>query len=337
MYQRFAPVLGLAAGLALGAPAWGGTGPFAQWLSGVAAEARAQGVGPATLEAALAGLAPIPRVLELDRRQPEFTLTLAQYRERVAPAARVARGRELLAELGEVLEPVSRRYGVEPRFLVALWAAESDFGRRTGAFPVVGALATLAHDGRRSAFFRRELLAALKILDQGHVALADFTGSWAGATGQCQFMPTSFLEYAADQDGDGRKDIWGNEGDALASAARYLSRHGWQGGRGWGIEAQAPPGLTAKPRAAGPWRPLAEWRRLGVRAAGGGPLPGGDTEATLVRPDGPRGPAFLVYPNYRALLRWNGSDLFALTVGHLADRLPGPPPGPPAGAKEGDP
>jgi membrane-bound lytic murein transglycosylase B len=273
------------------------------------------------VDAALTGVDPVSRVLELDRRQPEAILPLATYVARAVSAGRVRRGQARLAAERPALAEVAARTGVPPAIIVALWGLESDYGRDPGAFPVIPALATLAHAGRRGALFRAELLDALRILDEGHVPLDRLRGSWAGATGQPQFLPSSFLRHAVDGDGDGRRDIWTSRADTLASIATYLVAAGWQAGVPWGhpvhLPRSGPPGSEP--------RPASQWRAHGLRIAGGVPLPD-DTVATLLRPDGDHGPAFLVSENFEVLLRWNRSTAFAVAVGTLADRLtePGP-------------
>ena len=296
---------------------------FQAWLQGVRAEAAAQGIAPATLDEALAGVAPIPRVVELDRRQPESTLTFAQYLERVVPARRVEIGRRKLAEHRELLAAVGARYGVQPRYIVALWGVETGFGRITGSFPVIAALATLAYDGRRAEFFRGELLKALRILDEGHIAPAQMKGSWAGAMGQVQFMPSSFLRYARDHDDDGRQDIWTSTADAFASAANYLAGVGWRDDQTWGREVRLPDDLDPDLIGTDVVKGLADWQALGVRRADGSDLPGRNLPASIIRPDGAGGPAYAVYDNFRALLRWNRSHYFATAVGILSDRIAG--------------
>ena len=304
------------------APAVAEAPPFRTWLDGVRSEAQSRGVRSATLQSALADLAPIPRVLELDRRQPESTLSFAQYLERVVSAARIERGRQRYEENRALLDEVGRRYGVPPRVIVALWGIETDFGRMTGGFPVVAALATLAYDGRRSSFFRKELLDALQILDEGHVTPAAMQGSWAGAMGQNQFMPSSFRAFAIDHDGDGRRDIWGNLSDVFASTANYLSRSGWRSGETWGREVALPAGFDRGLVGADARRPLREWAALGLRRIDGGELPQRDVEATLIsgEKDG-GGPYFLAYDNFRVILKWNRSNYFALAVGRLSDAI----------------
>ena len=294
---------------------------FGAWLADLRKEARGQGISDRILDAAFAGVEPIPRILELDRKQPEFTLTFDEYIGRVVSQARIERGRQLIAENKGLLDQVTSRYPVQPRFVVALWGIESDFGRLMGTFSVVAALATLAFDGRRSAYFRRELLDALRILEDGHVPPAAMKGSWAGAMGQSQFMPSSFVRFAVDFDGDGRRDIWGSRADVFASAANYLSRSGWQNDQTWGREVRLPNGFDATLVGHAVRKPLGEWQQLGVRRVDGGALPARDVSASVLRPGGGNGPAYLVYENFRVILKWNRSDFFALAVGRLADSL----------------
>jgi len=295
---------------------------FPTWLQGVRAEARAAGLQASFLDAALAGLRPIDRVIELDRRQPEFTLTFWNYLDKSVNDTRIRRGRRLLAEHGALLDRTARRYGVQPRFIVAFWGLESNFGRHTGAFPVVGAVATLAHDTRRSGFFRAQLMAALTIMSRGDVAV-DANGSWAGAMGNFQFIPTTYRDFAVDADGDGRRDLWGSLPDMFASAANYLSRSGWRRNWSWGREVRLPRDFDLALAGLGVRRPIADWAKRGVTKADGRPLPDDDAPASVVLPAGYQGPAFLVYRNFHAILTWNRSILYAVAVGHLADRLVG--------------
>jgi len=216
---------------------------------------------------------------------------------------------------------VHQRFNVQPRFIVALWGIESNFGKVMGNYQVISALATLAYDGRRSAYFHDELIAALRILDQGNIHPDAMLGSWAGAMGQCQFMPTTFLNFAVDFDGDGRRDIWNDRADVLASIANYLSRLGWHGEEGWGREVLAPSNFDTRLAGLDIKRPTVEWERLGLRAADASPLAGREVEASLVMPDGNSGPALLVYDNFRAIMKWNKSTFFAASVGLLADSL----------------
>lgn len=296
---------------------------FADWLAELRAEAAAAGISAAVLDAALAGVAPIPRVIELDRRQPEFTLTFQQYIDRVVPPARIAKGRAKLRENKALLDEIGARFGVQPRFVVALWGIETDFGRVDGGFPVIAALATLAFDGRRSAYFRKELLDALHILEEGHIAPAAMKGSWAGAMGQSQFMPSSFRRFAVDYDGDGRRDIWGTRADVFASAANYLAQSGWRDDQTWGRPVRLPARFDMQAAGLQTRRSLADWQRLGVRRADGSDLPTRDIPASILLPVGDGGPAFAVYENFRVTLKWNRSNYFALAVGLLADAIGG--------------
>ena len=305
------------------APAWAQVEPFEAWLQGVRAEAASKGISETTLDAALTGIEPIPRVIELDRKQPEFTLTFEQYMTRVVPEKRVEKGRRLLAENRALLEEVASRYRVQPRFIVALWGIETDFGRITGGFPVVASLATLAHDGRRSAYFRGELLNALRIVDQGHIAADKMAGSWAGAMGQSQFMPSSFLNFAEDYDGDGRKDIWTTRADVFASAANYLAQSGWKDDQTWGRPVRLPAGFDAG--LAGPKvrKGLREWQGFGVRRTDGSDLPTRNLPASIIFMEGPGSAAYATYHNYEVILKWNRSNFFAVAVGTLSDRIKG--------------
>ena len=292
------------------------------WLENLRVEARAAGVSSATLAAALAEVKePLPRVIDLDRKQPEFTQSLAEYVAALVSEKRIANGRSMMSRYPTWLGRVERKYGVQRRFIVALWGIETNYGEHTGSFPVIQSLVTLAHDGRRSAYFRKELLDALHILDAGHIRLENMKGSWAGAMGQCQFMPSSFRHYAAEADGDGRIDIWNSVPDVLASAANYLKQVGWQDDQTWGRPVTLPAkfdfslvGLKTK-------LPLSRWQSLGVRRSNGGALPRRDLNASLILPDGPGGQAYLVYDNFRVLLAWNRSNAFAVAVGTLADQL----------------
>ena len=295
---------------------------FQTFLSGVRDEALGRGIRAQTLDVALVGLEPLQRVIELDRAQPEFTLTFEQYLAGRVTEARVARGKQMLAENRELLAQVEQKYGVQSRFIVALWGLETDFGRNTGGFSVIQALATLAYDDRRAAYFRRELLNALQIVDQGHVTAAAMRGSWAGAMGQAQFMPSTFLSAAVDFDGDGKRDIWTNKADVFASAAQLLAKNGWAGDQTWGRPVKVPANFDAALAGLPTQKPISAWQALGVRRLDGGDLPTRELQASIVLPTpGAKSPAYLVYNNYRSLLRWNNATLFAVAVGTLADRI----------------
>ncbi|MEM7222360.1 MAG: lytic murein transglycosylase [Pseudomonadota bacterium] len=298
---------------------------FDQWLKELRLEARAAGVSEATLDAALLGIAPLERVIELDRRQPEFTQTFWGYLDKRVTPQRIERGRALMLEHGALLDQIRERYNVQPRFLVAFWALESNFGDYTGKIPVIASLVTLAYDQRRSAFFRAQLLDALRILEARHINNEQMKGSWAGAMGQLQFMPSTFVAYAKDGDQDGRIDLWVSLPDVFASAANYLSKIGWRGDQTWGREVRLPEGFDFNMATLAIWKPIGEWQNLGVRRADGRDLPNADIEGSIIVPAGHGGPAFLVYDNFRATLVWNRSINYALSVGYLADRLVGRP------------
>ncbi len=299
---------------------------FQAWLQGVRRDAAAKGVSAQTLAETLDHVQRIKRVVQLDRRQPEFTQTFWDYLDKRVTPARIERGRQLLQQHQALLQSVQRRYGVPARYLVAFWALETNFGDYVGAFPVIDALATLAYDQRRSQFFRTQLIDALRIIDAGHITPQAMKGSWAGAMGQLQFIPSTFLRYAVDGDGDGRRDLWGDLADVFASGANYLSQVGWQREQRWGRAVRLPRSFHWRLARLDIRRPLKEWAALGVRRADGGPLPPEAVKASLVLPQGHDGPAFLVYDNFRAILHWNRSLNYALAVGILADRLVGVPP-----------
>jgi membrane-bound lytic murein transglycosylase B len=302
-------------------PAMAEAPPFDVWVAQLRQDARAAGISDQTLDLALSGLAPIPRVIELDRRQPEGRFTFQQYNQRVLSQSRIERGQQLYREHCELLDRVAADYGVQPRFIVALWGVESSYGSYYGEYPVIGALATLAYDGRRSSFFRGELLKALQILDSGDIAVEDMNGSWAGAMGQSQFMPSSYHAYAVDYDGDGHRDIWTSLPDVFASIANYLAKAGWNDRHTWGRKVSPPTGLNGELVGLELAKPLPEWQALGVRRADGADLPPVALDASLLRTDEGQGPSYLVYQNFRVLMAWNRSTYFALTVGELADLI----------------
>ena len=295
---------------------------FDVWRGALRTEALANGISAALFDEAFQNVSPIARVIELDRNQPEFTLTLSTYLQKVVSGTRTKKARIRLEEHKDILAEVSAKYGVQPRFIVALWGIETNFGQHTGGFSVIAALATLAHDGRRSAYFRKELLNALTILQEGHIKPADMKGSWAGAMGQSQFMPSSFLSYATDWDGDGRRDIWTTQNDVFASIANYLSSVGWRNDLTWGREVKVPVGLNAASLSkAKTKKTMDEWRALGVTSADGSPLPKRNLTSRLVVPAKSDGRAFLAYKNYDNILKWNRSNYFAIAVGTLADNI----------------
>jgi membrane-bound lytic murein transglycosylase B len=314
-----------AAGLAaafLGAGAAGAPAPsdaeLSSWLEVLKAEALGRGISRETVAAALDSVEPIPRVLELDRRQPRAPKDFCGYLERRLTPTRIARGRRVMEEHRDLLAEISADYGVPARYLVALWGLETNFGDYLGDYPLIDALVTLARNPRRAAMFREQIFAALQIIDEGHQRHEDLVGSWAGATGQVQLMPTTFLAYAVDRDGDGRKDVWTSLPDALATAAHYLRRSGWRSGETWGRQVRSPAELGRDGA-----KPLAAWQELGVRRIDGSDLPDADLRAELVLPLRRPGLAFLTYRNYQTFLAWNRSTFFAISVGALADEISG--------------
>lgn len=290
---------------------------FAAFIASVRRDALAQGMRAGVVDDALHRAEYLPHVIELDRKQPEHTMTLSGFLEKVVTPQKTADGRAELAENGPLLQRVYQRFAVQPRFIVALWAVESNFGKVMGNYSVVSSLATLAYDGRRATYFRPELISALRIIDQGNIHPDAMLGSWAGAMGQCQFMPSTFLNFAVDFDGDGKRDIWGDRADVLGSIANYVAQLGWRGDQSWGRSVVVPANFDTRLASLDIRRQTAEWSRMGVRPADASPLPG--LEASLVMPDGGGGPALLVYDNFRTIMKWNKSTYFAAAVGILAD------------------
>ncbi len=295
---------------------------FDTWLSYFRIEAQQKGISQETLSAALTGLTPNQKVIELDGKQPEKKWTFAEYRARVINQARIDKGRRMMAEHADLLNQMSEKYGVQPQYIVALWGIETSYGENFGNFEIIRSLATLAWHGRRASFFRKELMDALKILDEGHISLAAMKGSWAGAMGHNQFMPSSFRSFAQDGNGDGRKDIWSSLPDVFASTANYLSRSGWKDGERWGRAVKLPKGFTESMSGLEKGRTLAEWRAAGVTLPDGQALPVVEgMKAYVIIPDGVAGPAYLVYDNYRTIMKWNRSTYFATSVGLIADAI----------------
>ncbi|THD82901.1 lytic murein transglycosylase [Aliigemmobacter aestuarii] len=293
------------------------------WVEGFRARAAGQGISQSTLQAAFRGAGYLPGVVERDRNQTEFTRTTEDYLAIAASEERLSMGRAAMARHAGTLSAVAGRYGVEKEVVAAVWGLESKYGTRMGDVPVISALSTLAYDGRRGAFFEQQLVAALKILQNGDIAPDRMTGSWAGAMGHTQFIPTSYLAFAVDFTGDGRRDIWSTDpADALASTAAYLKRSGWRTGQPWGMEVRLPAGFNAGLLGRGKGRGLADWAGLGVTRAGGGALPSGGS-GSIIAPAGLSGPAFLLMPNFNVILRYNNAENYALGVGYLADRLGG--------------
>ena len=298
-----------------------GDSNFDAWVKEFRAEAIEQGISSSLIDQAFEGVVPIPRVLELDRKQPESRMTFGEYRKSIVSQKRIQRGRGMMAQHRDLLNKIGQQYGVQPRFIVALWGIETNYGQNSGGYRIIDALATLAFDGRRSQYFRTELLNAFRILQGGHTSLDTMKSSWAGAMGQCQFMPSSFLQLAVDFDGDGRKDIWNTPADVFASAANYLVQSGWRGTHIWGRRAQLPAGFDSKQASLKISKPLQVWQKIGIRKRDGSDLPLAPLNASIVLPDGKGGPAYLVYHNYRVIMKWNRSTYFATSVGLLADAL----------------
>ncbi|QOR37869.1 lytic murein transglycosylase [Billgrantia diversa] len=295
---------------------------FRVWLSDFRRQARNEGVSEATLARALDGVRYRPRVIELDRSQPEFVRPIWQYLDSAVSQARISQGQAKLAEHRETAQRMEQRYEVPSEVVVAIWGIESNYGGNFGDFSTLEALATLAFDGRRRDFARGELLAALRILEAGDISPERMIGSWAGAMGHTQFIPSSFESYAVDGDGDGRRDIWGSIPDVMASTANYLARAGWQFGQPWGVEVRLPQGFDYSQTELSTRRSSREWAEQGVQGISVGSLPGFE-QASVIAPAGARGPAFLVGPNYRAILRYNNATSYALAVGTLANRIAG--------------
>ncbi|MCK5769918.1 lytic murein transglycosylase [Algiphilus sp.] len=295
---------------------------FADWRADFRARARAEGIAEPVLATALASARYLPAVIERDRAQPELTRQVWEYLDIAVSPSRVSRGREQREAHAGAIEAAAQRYGVDPTVLVAVWGLESSYGSNFGDTPTIDALATLAFEGRRRTFAERELLAALRIIGDGDIAPDAMRGSWAGAMGHTQFLPTSFRAYAVDADGDGRRDIWHSIPDVMASTAHYLSRAGWRQGQPWGAEVVLPADFDYALAGSGNGRPANAWAALGVRAADGGALPELPA-ATVLVPAGARGPAFLVGGNFDAILRYNNATSYALAIGLLARRIDG--------------
>ena len=299
--------------------------PFEQFIGQMHTQARANGITEATFQAATTGIAPIPAIVAMNDNQPEFSRPVWAYLDSAVSARRIKDGQALLAQYGDTLARIERRSGVPREILVAIWGMESDYGRAAGSFNLFAALATLGYQGPRADYAKPEFQAALKILQDQHYAASAMTSSWAGAFGQTQFTPTTFVKYATDGDGDGRIDLWSSPADALASAANLLAGQGWKAGEGWGCEVTLPKNFAYADADIDDTRPLSEWRSRGLRRADGGALPSGDGPASIYLPAGARGPAFLVLPNFRVILKYNNAASYALAVAVLGDRIVGRP------------
>jgi len=312
---------------------------FANYVVELKAEALSKGFSQALIDESFANVKFHKRAVKADRAQPENVETLDTYLPKRVPKWKVDKARALYKEHKVLLTQIGDKYQVQPRFIVALWGLETNFGKFTGGYNVVSALSTLAYEGRREVFFKKQLMAALTILEQGHISSDNMKGSWAGAMGQNQFMPTSFLSYAVDGDGDGKKDIWQNKTDVFSSMANYLQKEGWNDELTWGRQVKLPKDFDytlAIPKNTGSrknwlkaWaeteRTLSQWQALGVRRADGTNLPTVDIKAALVFPDDKNGRVYLAYDNYKSLMHWNLSYYFVSSVGHLSDRIKFPP------------
>ncbi len=293
------------------------------WISGFRDRALAEGIRPGILDAAFADVRYDPEVIRRDRNQSEFTKTIWAYLETAVSESRIRNGRAALAEHAAAFDAVERAHGVEKEVVAAIWGLESAYGAVRGDDPVIGSLATLAYDGRRGPFFEAQLIAALRILQAGDTTADRMTGSWAGAMGHTQFMPTSFLEHAVDGTGDGRRDIWGDDPtDALASTAAYLAGFGWTPGQPWGVEVALPPGFDYAQADRAVTRAPSEWAALGVRDMDGAAV-ADHGAASVLLPAGARGAAFMIFDNFAVIERYNSADAYVIGVGHLADRLAG--------------
>jgi len=304
---------------------------FQKWLQQFKPHAIAAGVSPQTVTQAFSQIHLNYKVLELDRRQPEFTQTFWGYFNRAVTPWRVQQGQKLYQQHRTLLDQVTQKYGVPGRFLIAFWGLETNYGNYTGNTPTIEALATLSFDRRRSKFFQKELIAALKILDRGDIPFQQMKGSWAGAIGQSQFMPSNVLRYAVDGDDDGKIDLWHSLPDIFYSMGNFLKHLGWRPAENWGREVKLPTHFNLALADGKTKRTLPEWAQMGLRLADGRPLPKqthkpAKLQAALLLPSDYRGPFFLVYPNFYVIKRWNHSDKYALAVGHLADRIIGRPP-----------
>lgn len=305
------------------------TGPanlaFQRWIDRFRARARAAGIRDSVFESAFRGVRYNTDVIQKDRNQSEFTKQIWEYLDSAVSETRVRNGRAALRSNRRLLSEIEARYGVEAEVVVAIWGLESAYGTHRGNVPVIEALATLAFDGRRGRFFENQLVAALKILQAGEIAPGRMKGSWAGAMGHTQFIPTSYLSFAQDFQGDGRRDIWSEDpADALASTAAYLQRSGWRKGQPWGVEVTLPPGFDYSLTGERIKKSPEFWAQRGVRAARGGVVPD-HGRASILLPAGARGAAFMIFDNFHVIERYNAADAYVIAVGHLSDRIAGGP------------
>lgn len=294
--------------------------PWNEWVAGVREEALQQGIPSKLFDDAFAGVnEPSRQIKGLMRSQPEHRLSFIKYRNTRVDNYRIAIGRKQYQKNKVLLDEIGQKYGVNPCFIVSFWGLETSYGTYMGNFPVVKALATMAYDSTRKDVFRKELFLALRILHEGHVSMDNFKGEWAGASGQPQFLPSSWVKFAVDYDGDGRKDIWESKPDVFASIANYMKHNGWKAGEPWAIQVKLPAKFDMAMEGKSTIKPVSEWNALGVRTESGEPLPFQELQASVVQPYG--GPTFLAFPNYRMILRYNNSIYYAGAIGYLADKI----------------
>ena len=295
---------------------------FNIWISELRSEAIKKGISENTFDNAMNNIVILDKVKKLDKKQPERVITFIDYHKRTVNEKRIKIGREKFNLHKNEIIDIANKYGVQARFILAIWGIETNYGSYTGSFSVISSLTSLAYNGRRAKFFRNQLLDALEILDKGYIELKDMKGSWAGAMGQSQFMPSSYLEYAQDFDNDGKKDIWNNYGDVFASIAFYLKSHGWDSTKTWGREVNVPLKILKlyKDNYTGP-ESLKYWSDIGIKKINGEDLPNSNLKANLILPDGTKGKAFLVYKNSYIIKKYNASTYYALSVGILSDRI----------------
>lgn len=298
--------------------------PFEKYVEQLKTEAKEKGVNTEIIEQAFNNVKFLKRSVKADKAQPEFKLTLDSYIPRAVPDWKIEQARAAYKKHYHLLHKIGKEYGVQPRFIVALWGVETNFGKLTGRNNVISSLTTMAYQGRREALFKKQLFAALTILEEGHIKADEFIGSWAGAMGQVQFMPTSYLKYAVDYDGDGKKDIWNTYADIFASAANYLKTEGWNAKETWGRQVLLPKNFDTKLASLKEYKTLHQWQALGVRRFDGSALPNVNMNASIVIPDDKGGRTYLIYNNYRVLMHWNRSYYFATAVCHLSERIRSP-------------
>lgn len=317
--KKWAALISLCSSIILSPVALAAQG-WQSFLSEVRQQALEQGISATVFDRAFADVhEPSRTVKSLARSQPEHRLTFNKYLRSRADNYRIVMGQKQYQKNKAILDAIGQEYGVDPCFIVSFWGMESSYGTYMGNFPVIKSLATLAYDSNRPDFFRKELFLALHILNDGHVNLQTFKGEWAGASGQPQFLPSSWVQFAVDYDRDGRKDIWTSKPDVFASIANYMKHNGWKANEPWAIEVKLPPKFDMSLEGKTIVKPVSEWNALGVRTMKGEPLPDQDLKASIVQPNG--GPVFLAYPNYKMILRYNNSIYYAGAIGYMADKI----------------